>query len=247
MTLPVTADPGITLVNGASPSTTSLSIKSGAALHTTVWLKGITDGGKYEVLELNFTVCGFESLWSYETKLQDHFYWYNLANPVQSFEWPTLNSFFGYLSTSRSRDSCNIPALQLYTDASLTTPWVFNPANPTVQLETFANGTQRINVYQSTKFTEINLWLGKKTLGGLQASVKFAFEVCGLETVSLSSPSALINATYTRYSGTEGRKEISMADYMGNFTSSSRLCTSQMFELLKFNNITGNYDAYKTY
>jgi hypothetical protein len=141
MTLPMTADPDITLVYGATPSSTKLQIKSGAALHSTVWLQGITDGGKFQVLELNFTVCGFENLWAYETKRKDHFYWYNLSNPIQSFEWPTLGALFGWEKTVKSSDLCFIPTLELYTDVALTSPWVFNPLNPTIQLETFANGT----------------------------------------------------------------------------------------------------------
>ena len=38
-----------------------------------------------------------------------------------------------------------------------------------------------------------------------------------------------------------------MKDYMGYFTTNSRLCAPEKFELLQFDNITGVYDPYKTY
>lgn len=103
----------------------------------------------------------------------------------QGLEWPFLNSFFDFTLGSKSVISCYDQTLKFFTDDACKVPWV-NPSPKQVDLETNPDGTQRIHIYTNTKFSEQILYMKRETKGKRRGVIKFSFEVCGLEKVSLS-------------------------------------------------------------
>ena len=147
-------------------------------------------------------------------------------------EWTYLNPLYSFTVTNRSNPFCEDTTLALFEDEAYTVPWVMDTNNPTVDLETVA-GVQRIKIYDSTKFSEKILYLRRRTKGLVSASVKFAFEVCGLEMAQLVYPyNATINANFSTYSGSANYEQTMLFDeYKGNFTTNSRQCLVWKFGL----------------
>ena len=105
-------------------------------------------------------------------------------------------------------------------------PWV-NPTPNKVDLENNGDGTQRIHVFTTNKFTEQILFMKRETKGKLKGIIKFSFEVCGLEQVSLSPSAPTLKFDLILNQGLDSM--VKLEQYQSNFLTTSRLCKPTFF------------------
>ena len=73
--------------------------------------------------------------------LQNHSYFSQPADPDFALEWTELDSMFSFLQGTESSPLCQDSTLALFVDEALTIPWVDNPSDPRVELQTNSDGT----------------------------------------------------------------------------------------------------------
>ncbi len=183
-------DSNVTLNSAGPPAATavgaSVSLLSGAPIwQKKFWIRGRTSGGQTALFAFTYSICGFETMEATNDAQQDHWYYAESPDRNQGLEWEYLDAFFKFEHGPQSDPWCYDKQLAFFLDEDCLIPWV-NPSPPRVDLEwNYTAGTQRVHVWTPNPFPETILYMKRETRGGQRALVRFAFEVCGLETASL--------------------------------------------------------------
>ena len=83
----------------------------------------------------------------------------------------------------------------------------------------------------------------RETKGKMKAIVPFAFEVCGLETVSLAANASQIDINETQWAGLENYVNLYKSEYASNFNTTSDMCGASKFDIFDIDS-SGNYIRY---
>lgn len=206
--------------------------------HKVFYIQFVSDGGVKKMLKFDYTICGYEKLYTPVTESMDYWYKKTAIDQNRTIEWNTLDPLF-WFDLGGSAQGCFNETLVFYTDKYCITEWL-NPTPKWVELQSDGNGKQRIYQYTNVSYPYTELWLCRKSLGNSYAAVPMAFEVCGTQTVSLApsvkaSSYRTLNLTYNQNQCPRSQCVVELGSYKSNFSSSSRLCQANDFKVYTLN------------
>lgn len=234
MKWPILDNTTIKLYNYQSPANSFIFVDGTQAFNRVVYLQAVSEGGKRIGLPLAVTVCGYERLTPRQPPLSLAYNYSATLTTNLGLDQAGLDSLF-VSDWSQSSIFCDDKTLTMFSDSQLSQVWAMDPSSPTVELITLSSGEQRLAVHDTTKFTQKTFYLKRVTKGKVTAVAPLQIEVCGLETAWLRYP---YNATVTvnlvlRSGDANFRHRFPRSVYLGNFTTSSQLCTPWQFEVFE--------------
>jgi hypothetical protein len=165
------------MINGLDPSTAQITVNGLTPQRTTFFLKAITNGNKSNIVPVDITVCGLESL-STKNKTQQEFW--NIYNSTLNdfgYSFINLTDFFEF-EVGPSHDLCAQSTFLLFKDEACTQPWT-----ETEKAELKNNGTTWLHIKDDFMFNDTLVYLQRTTRGKVSDVQKFNITTCGLEII----------------------------------------------------------------